>query len=69
MEIKVNKSWFQTLKNYVKCGKFNIAIAYILSYFILTYAPIDEIAEIPLSIDEHEWELYLSYFKEKFYND
>lgn len=67
--MKVNKRWFQTLKNYVKCGVFSIARAYIMSYFILINANKDDIEIIPYSIDEREWELYLSYFKEKFLND
>lgn len=64
--MKVNKQWFQTLKNFVAYGMFNIARAYIMSYFILINADKDDIETIPYSLDEREWELYLSYFKEKF---
>lgn len=67
--MKVNKKWFQTLKNYISCGMFNTARAYILSYFILINAPINDIEEIPLSIDIREWELYISYLREKLTND
>lgn len=65
MEIKVNKRWFQTLKNYVACGMFSIARAYIMSYFILINADKDDIEMIPYSIDDRDWELYLSYLQEK----
>lgn len=65
MKVIVNKRWFQTLKNYVACGMFSIARAYLMSYFILFNADKDDIEMIPYSIDDRDWELYLKYLQEK----